>query len=479
MPRTGAKSREKSGGGEARFCHRHPTRTARRKCFHCTRALCPECQVRQAGHIFCSHRCARSQGRRERWQRLLTWNRTALAGRWFRLLFFACIAVVAAGLCVLFLNLHWVVPYPVREASIAAAPRAKLPRIRTETPDWTSPGPVVITQPRSGSVARNNTIAVEGSAPPEAMVGLYVNDEQVSVLMALDGNWRFEGVPLTAPFNTLQARYFDHEGNTSFSKTAVVRLEVAPARPPAAAPSPPEAVTLASMGLVRAPQGERQVLLTFDGGSNANATPQILQALRKHGIRATVFLTGEFIQRYPEMVRQIALDRHVVGNHTNTHPHLTTYSFNGRHGTLSGVTAPFLKEQLRRTEEAYRAVSGKPLAPYWRAPFGEANRDIVSWAEEAGYRHVSWSPKLDSLDWVADQSSPLYKGPEQILRGILGQADRAPGGVDGGIILMHLGTERAGEDGAHLILEPLIGQLRERGYSFVDVEKVWPWEPSK
>jgi peptidoglycan/xylan/chitin deacetylase (PgdA/CDA1 family) len=311
------------------------------------------------------------------------------------------------------------------------------------------------------------------------MVGLYVNDEKVAVQMALNGKWRFEEVPLTAPFNTLQARYFDHLGNSSFSKTTTIRLDAAPARATVPPGPAPEVVNLAGMDLVRAPRGSQQVLLTFDGGSNANSTPQILQALKRRGIKATIFLTGEYVQKYPDLVRQMVRDGHVVGNHTFSHPHLTTYSFNGRHGTLSGVTAGFIKEQLSRTSEAFKAVTGRDMNPYWRAPFGEANREIVAWGQSDGYRHVSWTPHLDTLDWVADRGSPLYKGPEQILKGILAQADTAKGGVDGGIILMHLGTEREGEQEAHLILEPLIGQLQNRGYSFVDVATVWPWVPSR
>lgn len=459
-----------------RFCHRHPTRSARRKCFRCERPLCPECQIHEAGHIFCSHRCAGLQRRREAWERLKAWNRTALAGGWFRALFYIGLLLMGAAAAVISFNLHWFVPYPEREGPLAHASRNQVPHLRTETPDWTSPGPVVVEAPRSGSSSRQNRITVAGSAPPEAMVGLYVNDEKVAVQMALDGKWRFDGVPLTAPFNTLQARYFDNLGNSSFSKTATVSLETAPARPPAPAAPAPEVVTLAGMDLVRAPQGERRVLLTFDGGSNANSTPQILRALKRHGIRATLFLTGEYIQKYPELVRQMVREGHLVGNHTFSHPHLTTYSFNGRHGTLAGVTAGFLKDQLGRAAEAFRSTAGMEMDPYWRAPFGEANRDIVSWAYAGGYRHVSWTPHLDTLDWVADRSSPLYKGPEEILRKLLSRADSAPGGVDGGIILMHLGTEREGEQEAHLILEPLIGQLQSRGYSFVDVASAWPGE---
>jgi peptidoglycan/xylan/chitin deacetylase (PgdA/CDA1 family) len=325
-------------------------------------------------------------------------------------------------------------------------------------------------------VTRANRVTVEGTAPPEAMVGLYVNEEKVAVQLAIDGRWKFEEVPLTSAINTIQARYFDSEGNSSFSKATALKLDATPAHPtPPIAPH--EGVILAGMNLIRAPRGRKEVLLTFDGGSNANATGQILQGLKRHGVKATVFLTGEYIQKYPDFVREMVQDGHVIGNHTFSHPHLTTYSFNGRNATLPGVTTGFLKDQLSRAAEVFRSVAGKEMDPYWRAPFGEANQTLVAWAQETGYRHVAWTPQMDTLDWVADRANPLYKGPEQILKGLLRQADSAQaGGVDGGIILMHLGTEREGEQGAQQILEPLITELQSRGYSFVNVAAVWPWD---
>jgi peptidoglycan/xylan/chitin deacetylase (PgdA/CDA1 family) len=457
-------------------CYRHPTRTARRRCYHCRKPICPECQERREGHIFCSEHCAAAQRRNDRLRRLADWNRTALKGTWFRVILFGGLILAGAGAV-------WLSSQADR---FIAGPEVPLPRFHRfkekgldyEKINWDEPGAVAIDWPEQGSVVKVSKIRVAGKAPPEAMVGLYVNGQKVDVQMAPKGKWSFEGVPLTEARNVIQARYFDNRGASSYSPAVLVELQAKPERwlggveiaatepsVSAAAPTGP------TSNLIRGPTGRREVFLTFDGGSNANSTPAILDTLKREGIHATVFLTGEYMQRYPDLVRRITDEGHLVGNHTFSHPHLTTYSFNGRQSTLSGVTEEFLKSQLQRAADLYHLITGKNMAPYWRAPFGEFNGEILRWAQSAGYRHVYWTPHLDTLDWVASEKDPLFRTPQQILAGLLKRAAAGPDGVDGGIVLMHLGTERENGSRADTILPTLIEDWKARGYTFGTVDE--------
>lgn len=457
--------------GETPFCHRHPTRPARRRCYHCRKPICPECQIRTEGHIFCSEACATAHRRRRILSRLDRLNRTALAGRWFRLL--GLLFLLAAGAAAIWFSarLDRFVEVPEPALPVFRNPREK--GLDMEKLDWDAPGPVRILFPESGTAVASSRIAVEGTAPPEAMVGLYVNGRKVDVRMAPDGRWRFDAVPLPDQRCILQARYFDNRGDSSFSPAVLVELRTRPEPMPvetAAAPEPP----VNGLSLSRGPTTRRTVYLTFDGGSNASATETILDTLKRQEIRATLFLTGEYMRRYPDLVVRMAREGHLVGNHTFSHPHLTTLSFNGRQQTLSGVTGEFLRSQLQRAADLYRLITGKDLAPYWRAPFGEYNGQILRWAAAAGYRHVYWTPRLDTLDWVASPEDPLFKSPRETLEAIRRQADRAPGGLSGGILLMHLGSERRSADRMDTVLPELIQDLKERGYAFGTVEEAWP-----
>jgi peptidoglycan/xylan/chitin deacetylase (PgdA/CDA1 family) len=420
--------------------------------------------MRSDGHIYCSQHCSAAQRRQERMKRLDEWNRTALAGTWFRVALFSALAILGAS--AVWLASHADIFMTVPEHAQATFKKSKERGLDAEKLNWDAPGALVIEAPVQGAMVRENRLRVSGKAPSEAMVGLYVNGEKVDVQMCAGGAWQFEKVPLTAARNLVQARYFDNRGNSSYSPAVMVELQAPPAAAPPQLPelSAPPMADLAN--LTRGSVGEREVFLTFDGGSTANVTVPILDILKREGVHATLFLTGEYMQRYPDLTRRIAAEGHVVGNHTFSHPHLTTYSFNSRQSTLAGVTQEFLKSQLQRTQDMFTLISGKPMSRLWRAPFGEFNAQILAWAEAAGYRHVYWTPHLDTLDWVSSPSDPLFRTPQQILQGLLNRDAKDPRRLDGGIVLMHLGTERESGMEADRILPDLIQNLRAKGYRF-------------
>jgi peptidoglycan/xylan/chitin deacetylase (PgdA/CDA1 family) len=240
---------------------------------------------------------------------------------------------------------------------------------------------------------------------------------------------------------------------------------------PQAAPFLPE--TDLSRGLT----SERKISLTFDGGAEANATEEILDTLKSNGVRTTIFLTGQYIRRHPDLVRRMVHDGHEIGNHTFSHPRLTSFADNGRHETLPGVTKEFIHSELRQAARLFQEVTGTAMSPYWRAPYGEHNPEIRTWAAETGYLHVGWTREpaagenLDTRDWVADPHSPIYHRPEEVRERILnfGRGRRAQ--ANGGIVLLHLGTQRE-EDRVHEELPAIIDGLRRQGYDLVRVSEL-------
>jgi peptidoglycan-N-acetylglucosamine deacetylase len=229
--------------------------------------------------------------------------------------------------------------------------------------------------------------------------------------------------------------------------------------------------------LTRGNPSRREVAFTFDGGDEANVTDEILSILQARGIRATMFLTGQFIRSFPDVVCRMAAEGHEIANHLDTHPHLTTYAQNHQQQTLPHVTREFLLGQLRRTEVTYRALTGLSMAPYWRAPFGEHNAEIRAWAAEAGYRHISWTrgagtaEDLDTRDWVADRSSRIYRSREEIAARILEFGRGESQGLNGGVILMHLATHRR-TDRPHEVLPEIMRTLQDAGYRLVTISEL-------
>lgn len=259
----------------------------------------------------------------------------------------------------------------------------------------------------------------------------------------------------------------------SFILCAALTLPAVAAAPGAGIASGREPVTLT---LERGRRDAPKVALTFDGGNDAGDTARILDILAARGVSATFFLTGSFVRANPELVRRMAADGHEIGNHTWSHPHLTAWDRLHCHATLGGVDRAFVVRELETTARAFEAVTGSPMAPLWRAPYGEVNAEISRWARDAGWRHVGWSRDeaggrhtLDSLDWVSDRSSRNYLSTAQIAARIL-SFDASGHGLNGGIVLLHLSSRRV--DPSVTLLDSLVETLRDRGYDLVTVGEI-------
>jgi peptidoglycan-N-acetylglucosamine deacetylase len=229
--------------------------------------------------------------------------------------------------------------------------------------------------------------------------------------------------------------------------------------------------------------GERKVALTFDF-DQAPPREEILDILQARGVKATFFLTGRSIEIHPDFVLRIVRDGHEVGNHTYSHPHLTSFGVDGRQKTLATVTKQGLQDELRVTVGLFEQLTGRSMPPLWRAPYGEHNQEIRSWAAELGYQHIGWTENpetaenLDSLDWVSDRSSWLYFTAAQIRNRILNFGDATPEGLSGGIVIFHLGTDRT-EDHVDHELPAIIDGIQERGYQLGPVSELrWMRPPA-
>ncbi len=238
-----------------------------------------------------------------------------------------------------------------------------------------------------------------------------------------------------------------------------------PARP-SAAPAASTATGWPGAGeglnLLRGPKGRHQICLTFDGGSSSEVAVDVLDALKVHGIHTTFFLTGAFIRKYPDIVRRIAAEGHEIGNHTLDHPHLAP---NYRRDPQ--WTKERFQQELIQADALLLQLLGRPMDPYWRAPYGEQTAELRQWAEELGYRHVGWSEGADTLDWATPKQRKLYRTGDAILDRLRNRMERKDG--DGLIVLMHLGSERPVQDRPARVLGPFLDQAIRDGWTFVNI----------
>ncbi len=409
------------------------------------------------GHIYCSTRCARDAGRHAVWRAVRERLLRPVSGR----VAVALVAMAASAPVILALRTVRVLD-SLSTPSPAGPPRRPAPAARLDT---LQDGP-------SGT-------RLEGTAPEGSAVFLFAGGRFVASVPADGGRFRFDGIREKGPYRvgamslSAEAAYAPTPApRTAPAPTpAAVPAPVAALRQPTPAPAAPVAAAApplappargpAAPDLTRGPSDREEVVVSFDAGSSDRGAAAILDALARRRIRTTVFLTGEFIRRYPGLARRIADDGHEVGNHTDTHPHLTTYAADGRQVTRPEVDRGFLAGELARTARLYREATGRAMAPLWRAPFGEHNAEIRRWAAEQGYWHVGWTggrTGLDGLDWITDPRARGYQPADRLLSRLVHHAE------NGGIVLLHLGSDR--EEPVAARIDVLLDGLAERGFRF-------------
>jgi peptidoglycan/xylan/chitin deacetylase (PgdA/CDA1 family) len=221
------------------------------------------------------------------------------------------------------------------------------------------------------------------------------------------------------------------------------------------------------------------VSFTFDGGSSANAAIDIIDTLHSRNVKSTMFVTGQFIKKHPDIIRKLIDEGHELGNHMYSHLHLTTYSDNHQQTTLAPITHEIVCNELVKADNLLVSITGHHFAPLWRAPYGEFNEKLCIWARDAGYVHVgwrqgkTWSDGFDTNDWIPDSETPGFRTPDEVFTKIVTLANTKPYGINGGIILMHLGSERKNRnEQVYCKLGAMIDTLRVLGYEIVPVSEM-------
>jgi len=133
-----------------------------------------------------------------------------------------------------------------------------------------------------------------------------------------------------------------------------------------------------------APRRPGELALTFDDGPNPAWTPQLLDTLASHDVRATFFLVGRYAQAAPDLVRRIHDGGHPIGNHSWSHPNLAV------------TGAGRVKEELVRTSETLEQITGSPVR-WFRPPFGGRRPVVLKIARSLGMTPVLWN--AIATDW--------------------------------------------------------------------------------
>ncbi len=184
------------------------------------------------------------------------------------------------------------------------------------------------------------------------------------------------------------------------------------------------------------------VALTFDDGPDPARTPNLLEVLRRHRIKVAFFSIGIKAKEYPEIVKQIDQEGHIVGNHSFKHAWWTNF-------LLSGA----LDREIRMAQEAIQAAIGK-IPAYFRPPMGLTNPHLRKTLKKHGLSVVGWDVR------PFDTTVSIEKVITRVLKKIR----------NGSIVTLH----DTGRDPADLVrlTDELVTKIKEREYNFIELEQL-------
>ncbi len=186
---------------------------------------------------------------------------------------------------------------------------------------------------------------------------------------------------------------------------------------------------------------EKKIAISFDAAWGAEDFPQIIEVLDKHKVKTTFFMTGEWVEKYPDCVKVLVEKGHDLGNHSATHPDMTTLSKEKQ------------REQILEVHYMVKELTGYEMELF-RPPYGAYNNEVIRTCYELNYYPIQWS--VDSLDWKDLSASEIINKVcnHKALEG-------------GAIILCHNGAKHTAE-----ALDEMLTNLEKQGYEIVPISEL-------
>ncbi|MCX8010699.1 MAG: glycoside hydrolase family 9 protein, partial [Ignavibacteria bacterium] len=222
-------------------------------------------------------------------------------------------------------------------------------------------------------------------------------------------------------------------------------------------------------GIYRFDKSKRQIFLVFTGHEYADGAEHIRKVLKKHRVKASFFFTGDFYRNldFKNIINELIKDGHYLGAHSDKH--LLYADWIKRDSTL--VTKEEFIDDLKNNYKEMKKFGISPKqAKFFLPPFEWYNQEISNWTNELGLKLINFTPGTSSN---ADYTIPTmnnYISSEIIFNKILDYEKQDNYGLNGFILLMHIGTHPARKDKFYFKLDSLISNLKSKGYEFRKLE---------
>jgi peptidoglycan/xylan/chitin deacetylase (PgdA/CDA1 family) len=212
--------------------------------------------------------------------------------------------------------------------------------------------------------------------------------------------------------------------------------------------------------------------LVSTGDGFADGGKYIAKVLKEENIHGSFFLTGNFYRnrKFKKIIKELKRNGNYLGSHSDKH--LLYCDWEKRDSLL--VTKQEFTEDL---QNAYKELNKwnieKNEAHYFLPPYEWYNDSIAKWTNEMGLQLVNFTPGTRSnADYTYPEMGNKYVSSDSVFNSIIHYEMRSSNGLNGFILLVHLGTDPRRTDKFYKRLPELINELKERGYHFVRIDEL-------
>ena len=224
--------------------------------------------------------------------------------------------------------------------------------------------------------------------------------------------------------------------------------------------------------IIRGDVAKKYIALVFTGDEFADGGEHILEALRRKDTKGSFFLTGNFYRNpaFARLIRNLKKEGHYLGAHSDTH---LLYADWTKRDSLLVTREEFIMDLLDNYARM-KAFGIKPSdAPYFLPPYEWYNKVIAEWTGELGFQLINFSPGTRSAaDYTYPEMGDRYLSSDAIYRSIIEREETDPNGLNGFILLVHIGTDPRRKDKFYLKLDELVEELESRHYTFVSITEL-------
>jgi peptidoglycan/xylan/chitin deacetylase (PgdA/CDA1 family) len=224
--------------------------------------------------------------------------------------------------------------------------------------------------------------------------------------------------------------------------------------------------------ITRGDTTQKKIALIFTGDEFADGGSFIRSTLQKERIHASFFLTGNFYRnkRFKKIIRQLVSNGHYLGSHSDKH---LLYCDWVKRDSLLVTRTEFENDLAQSYRELDRWGISREEAKYFLPPYEWYNDSIVSWTHNLGLQLVNFTSGTRShADYTYPEMGVRYVDSKTILNSILNYEQRSSIGLNGFILLVHIGTDPRRKDKFYTLLPELIKELKNKGYQWVKIDEL-------